>query len=171
MMDAKKLEQFQVLYSEYIDSVYNYMYYRSGRNSAIAEDLTSEIFLKAAENFESFDQEKGTFKSWIFRISHNHLVNYYRDAKQENTIEDFINVLEHPHSLTEHLHIKEENQALIQALEKLPDEARTLVHLRYFEELSYEEIADVVGKPAGSLRTNLHRILKLLHKELNFNFQ
>jgi len=135
---AGDLKRFEEFYNEHFRSIYNYIFYRL-RDTAVTEDVVSEIFMKAFKYFSSFDEEKGKFKSWIFRIAHNHLVNYYRDRRVTSSYDDSINQVEND---------------------------KELMYLRYFEELSYEEIASITEKSLGSLRKRVYRLTKQLKIKL-----
>src|SRR6056297_1297796 len=74
------MKHFLGFYKQYSNKIYNYFFYRVNFNDEVAEDLTSEVFLKAYKHFDSFDQSQ-SFQAWIFSIAHNHLANYYRDSK------------------------------------------------------------------------------------------
>ena len=76
--------EFERFYRENIDRIHRYIFFRVGRNRDVAEDLVSEIFMKAHKAFDTFD-EKVSKSAWIYRIAHNHLANHYRDQKQEDT--------------------------------------------------------------------------------------
>jgi len=166
-MDKDSLDKFQQFYIQYIDSVYNYIFYRVGRKRDRAEDLTSEIFLKAFKKFDTFDETKGKFQSWIFRIAHNHLVNHYRDSKKEVSIDEIGPIKDKKELFIEDLIRDEQKEVLMKVLDDLPTESRTIIHLRYFEGLSYDEISHIVGKKPSALRVKVHRLLDHLQRELD----
>ena len=72
----------EALYRENFQRVYNYAYYRL-LDPMMAEDLTSIVFVKAAESFDRFDPSKAKFSTWVMRIAHNALVDYYRTRKTD----------------------------------------------------------------------------------------
>ena len=84
---------FEKFYEANVDRIYRYVFFRVGQNQEIAQDLTSEIFIKALNAFERYD-EKVSRSSWIYTIAHNHLANYYRDRKVASDIEDVAYCLE-----------------------------------------------------------------------------
>ncbi len=77
-----KKHKFKHYYKEYFDKIYRYIYFRVGRDKDLAEDLTSEVMLKAYENFDSFDPLK-SFSTWIYSIAHNYLVDFYKKKRIE----------------------------------------------------------------------------------------
>ena len=86
-----KDKEFLDNYNKYKDKIYTYLWYRLNFNSALAEDLCSEVFLKAFKNFNNFT-ETGTFQAWIYIITKNHLANYYRQANREVDLEVIKNI-------------------------------------------------------------------------------
>lgn len=149
----KQHELFVAHYHETKDKIFTYLMYRLRFDRATCEDLLMDIVLKAYENFERFDPKKGSFKSWIFRIAHNHLVNYWRDHKEELPIEQAENVAD------ESAPDNPFSSAIHKILNLLSDAERQIITLRYLNDLSFEEIADVTGKGQGAVRTSLSRAL------------
>ena len=82
-----ELNQFGTLYDLYIKKIYNFVYYKT-MHKETAEDLTSQTFFKALDNIQRFDETKGSFSSWLYRIARNTVIDYYRTKKTENNIED-----------------------------------------------------------------------------------
>lgn len=149
----KKHELFIAFYHENKDKIFTYLMYRLRFDRATCEDLLMDIVLKAYENFENFDPKKGSFKSWIFRIAHNHLINYWRDHKEELPIEQAEEIAVEPTPDNPF------SSAIHKILNLLTDTERQIITLRYLNDLSFEEIADVTGKGQGAVRTSLSRAL------------
>lgn len=153
MAKNKVHELFLVHYRDTKDKVFTYLMYRLRFDRATCEDLLMDIVLKAYENFDRFDPEKGSFKSWIFRIAHNHLVNYWRDHKEELPLEQAENVAD------ESVPSELPSSAIHKVLSLLTDTEREIITLRYLNDLNFEEIADITGKNQGAIRTGLSRAL------------
>ena len=160
------------LMQRYKKPVYH-MILKMVRNVDDAEDLTIEAFAKAFRNLKKFNPEF-TFSTWLFRIATNNCIDFIRKKKLDtfsiNTsykddngdsmdidIKDF-NL--NPQEET----IKSEKINIIQAIvTKLPPKYQVLVKLRYFQELSYEEIATEIDAPLGTVKAQLHRARELLY--------
>ncbi len=160
------------LMQRYKKPVYH-MILKMVRNVDDAEDLTIEAFAKAFRNLKKFNPEF-TFSTWLFRIATNNCIDFIRKKKLDtfsiNTsfkddngdsmdidIKDF-NL--NPQEET----IKSEKINIIQAIvTKLPPKYQILVRLRYFQELSYEEIAKEIDAPLGTVKAQLHRARELLY--------
>src|ERR1700722_12006351 len=82
----RKALDFETFYGEHVDRVYRFVFFRSGQNRALAEDLTGEIFLKALEHFDSYNPALSK-TAWIRTIARNHLINFWRDRKQTIPLE------------------------------------------------------------------------------------
>lgn len=163
---------FAELMSRYKKPVYH-MILKMIRNVDDAEDLTIEAFAKAFKNLQKFNPEF-TFSTWLFRIATNNCIDFmrkkklattsisgtYKDDAGENVDMEFkdggLNPMEEA--------IKTQKVALVQSIvTKLPPKYQTLVKLRYFEELSYEEIAVELDAPLGTVKAQLHRARELLY--------
>ena len=161
---AMKYKEFAKYYEEFKHKIYSYLYYRSGRNKDLAEDLTAEVFLKAFEKFHTY-KEGSSFKSWIYAVAHNHLVDHYRKNRESVDLELIENVVE---SEMDTRVLLEKRLAVEQAeelLEYLTDEEREIVLLRYHRDLSMREIGDVVDKEEVTVRVMVHRALGKMRKK------
>lgn len=157
-------KDFIIHYNQFKDKIYNYFLYRTGFDRALAEDLSSEVFIKAYKNFKSFDRAK-KFQSWIYAIAHNHLVNYYgQSAKVTISIEIVADYLYADNSQVE---IKYEAERVLKMIDKLSATDREVLRLKYIDELDNNEIAEVLRKEEGAVRTQISRSLKRLRQILN----
>ena len=158
----------------HMDILYNYALRMTG-NADDARDLLQEPFLKAYRFWDKY--EKGTnVRAWLFRIMKNTYINLYRKAVKEpdtvdyNDIQNFYNIIREnsadANDLQEKLfgHLLDDD--VTKALESLPEEFRTVVILCDIEGLTYEEIAEFVECPVGTVRSRLHRGRKLLYAKL-----
>jgi len=142
------------------------------RNVDDAEDLTMEAFSKAFKSLHKFKKDF-TFSTWLFRIATNNAIDFIRKKKLDTmsissayTDSDGVTVsLEmEDHNLNpQEETIKKQKTELIQLfVSKLPAKYQRLVRLRYFEELSYEEIAQELDAPLGTVKAQLHRARELM---------
>jgi len=150
-------------YNKYKNKVYVYLLYHVGFNRSVAEDLTSEVFLKAFQNFGTFDRGR-SFQSWIYAIAHNHLVNHYRASKPEATLDQAENVGHREDSKLEARYELARVQAVI---ERMDVTDREILLLRYLNDLSNTEIAQTLGKDEGAVRPQISRSLLKLRQLLN----
>jgi len=142
------------------------------RNVDDAEDLTIEAFAKAFKNLHRFKKDY-TFSTWLFRIATNNSIDFIRKKKLDTTSlessykddsgEDVRIDLKDGNLNPQERAIKTQKIELIQMfVRQLPAKYQRLVRLRYFDELSYEEIATELDAPLGTIKAQLHRARELL---------
>ena len=141
--------------------VFNVAYKFVGKHDE-AEDLTQDIFLKIFKALKTFDR-RANFQTWIISISRNLCIDHYRSVRKERqTIARDVDSTElqpatlerGPYAQAEHQDLRAQ---LRQALETLPMTLRTAVVLRDLQELSYQEIADRLGLPEGTVKSRINR--------------
>lgn len=169
---------FEALLTPILDLAYG-MALRLARNRADAEDLVQEAALRAFRAFDSF--EPGTnFKAWFLRILMNQFLQGYRKHRREPETVDVENVEDlylYARTREVGLHAwspdpaqllmsKLDEEQVAAAVGALPAEYRAVAVLYFMQDLSYREIAEVVGCPVGTVRSRLHRGRKLLQKAL-----
>ncbi len=148
---------------------------RMTRDEDDASDLVQETYLKAYRFFDKF--ERGTnCKAWLFRILKNSYINRFRksskapDTVEYDVIEEFYDTIRDSSVETSVLEEQVFSQALDDevsaALNRLPDEFRTVIILCDIENLTYEEIAEFIDCPIGTVRSRLHRARKILAAQL-----
>ena len=141
--------------------VFNVAYKFVGKHDE-AEDLTQDIFLKIFKALNTFDR-RANFQTWIVSISRNHCIDHYRSVRKERqTMARDVDMMElqpassdrGPYAAAEHQDLR----ALLRiALETLPSTLRTAVVLRDLQELSYQEIADRLRLPEGTVKSRINR--------------
>ena len=142
------------------------------RDADDAEDLTMEAFAKAFRNLERFKKDY-TFSTWLFRIATNNTIDFIRKKKLKTmslntTLSDdsgnSVNIdVEDDENNPQDEFIKSQRIEMVRVfVDKLPAKYRKLVQMRYFDELSYEEIAQELNKPLGTVKAQLHRSRELL---------
>jgi len=163
-------EAFGVLYERYVKKIYNYMYYRTG-NERDAEDLTARVFQRALAHLEHYTERGLPFSAWLYRIAHNLVANWHRDQGRRKILP-----LEHaasqelqglraemPEAVTE---TRQEREALLQAIRRLPGERQELLILKFVERLSNAEIGAIMNRSEGAVKSLYHRTLLALRDEL-----
>jgi len=172
--EIQKQIDFQAEAMIHIDSLYNFAVRMTG-DSEDANDLVQETYMKAYRFFESF--EKGTnCKAWLFRILKNSYINRYRkESKQPDKVDyddikEFYHTIKHSSLDTTDTQQKAFGDLLSEkvsrALSSLPEDFREVVQLCDIEGFTYEEIANMVDCPIGTVRSRLHRGRKILRDKL-----
>lgn len=154
---------FDCLFTDYYVYIYRIILYKIG-NSYDAEDLTSNVFLKAYNAFDRYDPTKASAKTWLYVIAQNVLKNYYRDRKVNASVEEYSNTLsETDRDITyEAVLLQESRDILAKALNALSDRERLIIIHKYFNDKSSEEIAQELKISSGNVRIIVSRALKKL---------
>jgi RNA polymerase sigma-70 factor (ECF subfamily) len=172
---AKEGDQnaFAELMKRYNRSLYHVIL-KMVRNVDDAEDLTIEAFAKAFKNLDKFKQDY-TFSTWLFKIATNNCIDFMRKKKNNETFsinnlynstenEDFDLDIADENANPQENAIRSQKAELMQKLvARLPSKYRKLVSMRYFEERAYQEIAEELEIPIGTVKAQLHRARELLY--------
>jgi RNA polymerase sigma-70 factor, ECF subfamily len=160
-------EAFGELYERNVRRVYNYVYYRTGRQQD-AEDLTARTFTQALAHLPRYRQQGVPFHAWLLRIAHNLVANWYRDNKKTLLpLEEASEVRSRDVDPEESAESREEKRALLAAVAQLPPERQQLILLRFCHELRASEIAVVMGRSEGAIKALLHRTLDGLRRNMS----
>lgn len=149
---------FSQFYAENIDRVYRFVFFRVGRNKELAEDLVSEIFMKALAHFGKYDPEQSK-SAWLYTIARNHLANHFRDRHVEIDIEDLVLSPSHAREV-QPLEQREAELEIERALGELSREDRQIVTMKHLEGYSYHEMAELLDRSADALKVATHRAVK-----------
>lgn len=176
MSDRKpqKQQEFDREMVPHMDTMYNYALYLTGKREA-AEDLLQETFLKAYRFFDSFQQGTNS-KAWLYRIMRNTFINEYRREKRIPDHVEYDDQISGPHLIQEDTAGRVDlagmgtselfEDEIATAIASLPEKYKSVVILRDIEELQYEEIAEAMEIPIGTVRSRLHRARAILFDAL-----
>jgi RNA polymerase sigma factor (sigma-70 family) len=172
-VEGKEQQAYAALMKRYKKAVY-FMILKMIRDTDDAEDLTMEAFAKAFRNLHKFKKDY-TFSTWLFRIATNNTIDFIRKKKLKTmslntSMSDeggnSVNIdVEDDDNNPQDEYIRSQRIEMVRIfVDKLPAKYRKLVQLRYFDELSYEEIAQELEKPLGTVKAQLHRSRELLYE-------
>lgn len=166
LSNASKI--FERIYDQYIEKIYRFIYLKvSSREQA--EDLTSEVFSRYWKQLKQGEKIKNP-QAFLYRISHNLLVDYYREKSQTKLVPiQACQVADPAADLEEKAVLGSDIGEVRLALANLSPDYQNVIIWRYLEELSVPEIAKISGKSAGAVRVMLHRGLQILKDRLNTN--
>lgn len=163
--------QFEALYRKYVAQIYSYALYET-RNHHAAEDLTEQVFLHALRGLPSFREisgrdQRSTFRVWLFRIARNDLANSRRTARRHPQasldLAAAVAAADDPAAAAVE---RDEVSRAWQAIERLPEERRRALVLRFVDELSSREIGQILGRTEGAVRVLIHRALRSVAADL-----
>jgi len=160
-------QAFGQIYDTYLTKIYRFVYIKVS-SKADAEDLTSQIFLSAWQNIKTFQFRGFSISSWLYRIAHNEVIDFYRlrrhheniDALSEETTAEISNI-------TGELDQNLEIEKVKKALKRLESDQQNVLIMKFVDELSNKEISQVLNKSEGAVRVIQHRGLKQLKKYLD----
>jgi RNA polymerase sigma-70 factor (ECF subfamily) len=128
------------------------------RDAQGAEDVAQESFVRAYRNLRSFRQGE-PFRPWLLRIVTNQALNELRARKRRGGLVERVGALvsRSADAPDEQVAAGDEASHVVQAINRLPDDDRVVLYLRYFLELPEREIATAIGRPPGTVKSRLHR--------------
>lgn len=154
-------EAFGKLYDRYVAGIYRFIYFRVGSKET-AEDLAAEVFLKTWQYVKQGRRQVENVKALLYRIAANNVIDHYRQSGKEYLAlsEESWSQIADQVSLSDEAQKKDDLRQTYQAIKSLSPADRELVLMRYSNDLSVKEIAEILGKGPGAVRTALHRALK-----------
>lgn len=161
-------EAFTYIYEQNVTRIYNYIYYRIG-SEADAEDLTARVFHRAFGHINSYVEKGVPFSAWLYRIAHNLTANWHRDnhRRKEVSLEEQYDIPLHEDMPELTLEKSQEKETLLKAIRRLPPARQQLILLKFLEDLSNGEIAVIMKRTEGAIKSLYHRSLISLREELN----
>jgi RNA polymerase sigma-70 factor (ECF subfamily) len=157
-------EAWEVIVRLHHQRIYN-LAYRFTAKFDEAEDLTQEVFLKVYRMLHAYHPESGALATWVVRVARNHFIDHYRKFRTERTHtesldQDFERSTQNPARYpnpAEGLESRERSEEIHAALLKLSPDLREAVVLRDLEEMTYEEVAEVLSIPVGTVKSRINR--------------
>lgn len=160
---------FAGLFEQYYPRVYNYLRYRVNTPED-TEDLIGLVFEKAYRHREQFDPDKGAFSTWLFRIAHNALANYYRTHQRRSVWEaegGLSDNLATPEASPESQVLKQETMAhLLQGLAQLNERDQEVISLKFAGRLSNQEIGQIMNLKEKTVSVVLLRAMRRLQQQV-----
>lgn len=154
---------FATLYDLHYPRVYAYIYFRVS-DQALAEDLAADVFVRALQAIGKFKYRGVPVAAWLLRIARNLVIDYFRRSGKRQTVE-----LEDHHPDTSANPVSEVENRLLRedlarVMEHLTDDQRDVIILKFFQGMSNSEVATVLGKPVGAVKSLQHRGLAALRR-------
>jgi RNA polymerase sigma-70 factor, ECF subfamily len=160
---------FALLYDRYVDQIFGYVYHRVGHRQT-AEDLVSDVFLRALRRIESFKWQGVDFGAWLMTIARNRVHDHFKSARfrLEATVEEVFDtpVESSPDDPERAVITGDIIRHVHAALRELKGEQAEVLYLRFIQHLSVAETAAVMGKKDGAIKALQYRALKSLAKHL-----
>ncbi len=166
-------EVYGKLYDIYVDQIYRFIYFKVGRKEE-AEDLTGDVFLKTWQYINEMGSEViDNLRAFLYQTARNTVIDFYRSRDQKEMIalpqEDEekspVEIIDEKQDLVEKIELASDMEEVKKALQKIREEYREIIILRFVEEMSVKETAEILGKSEGAIRVLLHRAVAALKEE------
>lgn len=160
-------DAFGKLYTLYLDKLYRYVFFRVGQNKELAEDITSEIFLKAWKNLDDF--KDGSFQAWVYTIARNKVIDFYRTNKNHDKLEETI--LDDKNNIEDEILNKIEIEEVKKAINNLTQEQQEVIILKFIEDMKNTEISKILNKKEDAIRALQHRAIRQLKEIIREKYE
>lgn len=159
-------EAFAVLHDRHWEAIYNYVYYRVN-SAAEAEDITSEVFVRMVEKIDRYQRKGKPFLAWLYTIARNIVIDFYRSNERTPTLEP----LDENLATNDNDPAEAANRSLIvnclrRALRRLTELQRDVIVGKFIEGRTNKDLAAVLGRTIGAIKSIQHRALASLHKAI-----
>lgn len=162
---ACRLEQAAIsaLYRRHVQAIYRYIYYRVG-DVHIAEDLTAEVFLRAIEGLPNYEAGETPFVAWLYRIAQARVADHFRQKQRARTTDLQENWSSDEDPLPARVEQSFRQQKLREAISQLTPDQQQVILLKFVEGLKNREIAKILGKTEGAVKSLQRRALNALQR-------
>ncbi|MCB2307551.1 sigma-70 family RNA polymerase sigma factor [Clostridium estertheticum] len=153
--------KFEQLYDMYYDCVYRYIYV-SVKNKWNAEDIIATVFTKIFENEDKITEVEAS-KNWIFRIARNTIIDFYRKNSKVTTSENSLDKGVEDFGY-EYIAIRDEFNGVKKIIDRLPENTKRMLYLRFYGGLKFREIAEIVNVAENTVKSTISRSIKKIKK-------
>jgi len=165
MANLRKI--FSQIYDRYIDKIYRFIFLKVN-SQEIAQDLTSETFLRGWESFQAKNEEIENIQAFLYRIARNLVTDYYREKGRTQVVSaEFVSIVDPRQNLEEKSLLNSDVDNIKRALASLKENYQNVIIWHYLDDLPIQEVANLLDKSEEATRVLLHRALKALKNELN----
>ena len=156
--------QFGALYDRHFQQIYRFVYSRV-REQTAAEDVTSEIFIKALKAMPRYQDTGRPFAAWLYQIAVNAIADRYRTLRPSQPLDDFHDLSVAGPALEDLATHRDEIRRIWSLVEELPGQQRTALVLKFQEDMKIDDIAVAMGKSPGAVKLLIHRGVSRLREE------
>jgi RNA polymerase sigma-70 factor (ECF subfamily) len=153
-------QAFGLIYDKHVKTIYNFIYYKVFDKES-AEDLTSQTFFKALKNMSSVDPDRPIL-SWLYKIAHNSILDHYRAQRHNEDIDDFWDLKDEDVDVVGELDTHVDAQRVKKYLKELSSTERDIIFMRVWQEMPYQQIAEIIGKSEANCKMIYSRAIKKL---------
>lgn len=155
---------FEYFYQKYFTDIFHFVYRRVSEE-ALAEDLCSEVFLKALQKLEMFQERGLPFSAWLYRIALNEVNMYYRKSKRDIQLSLEKSKIQLVQEETDGLVTAENLELLAKAFSELPEKELRMIEMRFFDQMPFKEIGEIFGMTENNAKVKVYRIMDRIKKQ------
>ncbi len=161
-------EAFMEVYDFYTPKMFLFVYYQARQNRSVAEEIVQKVFMKAWEHVSGDKKSIENIQAFLYRIARNLVIDYWRALDKEHLpiMEEHIDVTDDANSPVEAVDVALSVEKINDNLNKIPEQYREVIVMRFIEELSIEEMAKILSKKSNNVHVLIHRALKSLRNRL-----
>ena len=156
---------FGELYDRHFQQIYRFVFSRV-REQAAAEDVTSEVFMKALKSLPRYQHTGRPFSAWLYQIAVNAVADRYRADRPTRDIDEMHDLASPETAVEEVAAQRDEVRRIWAVVERLPGQQRTAMVLKFQEDMKIEDIAAAMGKSEGAVKLLLHRGVTRIRSEM-----
>jgi len=156
------------LIAKYYKEMYRFVF-KQTLDEQLSLDLTQEIFISVLKSIANYNENKASFRTWLYRLATNRLVDYYRSKtyKQSRLIEPIDDYDYHDvYDLTVSLEYKEDFETATSIINQLDAVSQQIIRLKLFGEYTFKEIAEMENMPESTVKTKYYAAIKQIRKEM-----
>ena len=164
----KDRKYFGTLYDRYFEQIFRFVFKRLGGDEDTAGDLSQQTFIKAMANMEKYEDRGFPFSSWLYRIAQNEVSMHFRQQKKnysvpidENRIQDVATEAE---IFSSHMSM-DDQEKLVEMLNGLEESHLDIIELRFFQQMSFKDIAEIYSVSEATAKMRTYRILERINKQ------
>jgi RNA polymerase sigma-70 factor (ECF subfamily) len=157
----KDKKAFGILYDYYQPKIYRFIFIKTGSKED-SEDLTHQVFLSAWQKIEEYEERGFPFSGWLYQIARNAVIDFYRSKRHNVQLEEVENILPDNSYIEEDIDLKIKLEKLMNAIKQLKTDYQDVVIMRFVDDLSVREVANILNKSEGSIKLMQHRAIKKL---------
>lgn len=154
-------EQFGQIYDQYIDKIYRFVYLKVS-SQEIAEDITSKVFLRGWEAFQGASGEIKNPGAFLYQIARNSVIDHYREKGRSRIVsqEGLPEIVDNGKNLQDRAILNADIDTIRKSMVKLKQDYQDIIIWHYLDDMPIADIAELINKPAGTIRVMLHRGIK-----------
>lgn len=166
VLSKKDSKYFGILYEKYFDQIFRFIFKRLGGKEEIAGDITQQTFMKAMANIEKYEDRGFPFSSWLYRIAQNEVSMFFRSQKKEISVSIDENKLSNMATETGlgNYMSSDDQEKLVHLLNQLKPEQLDIIELRFFQEMTFKEISEILSITEANAKMRTYRTLERISK-------